>query len=95
MQYGETRLCLITDKKEAMIKELKQIQRKIEEEQHCLVPSGSESEDEHWFLGFNEKGRDVYRKDVRMVLEDIGNQHENVELGFRIKEGLLEERKKS
>ena len=55
---------LLIDKKEAMIKELKQIQKKIEEEQHYLVPSDSKSEDEHWFLGFNEKGRDVYLKDV-------------------------------
>ena len=26
-----------------------------------------------------------------MVLEDIGNQHENVDFGFRIKEELLED----
>ena len=58
------KVMLLIDKKEAMIKELKQIQKKIEEEQHYLVPSDSKSEDEHWFLGFNEKGRDVYLKDV-------------------------------
>ena len=28
-----------------------------------------------------------------MVVEDIGNQHENVEFGFKIKEELLEDEK--
>ena len=32
-------------------------------------------------------------KDVRVVVEDIGNQHEDVEFGFRIKEQLLEDEK--
>ena len=32
-------------------------------------------------------------KDVRVVEEDIGNQHEDVEFGFRIKEQLLEDEK--
>ena len=32
-------------------------------------------------------------KDVRVVVEDIVNRHENVEFGFRIKEELLEDDK--
>ena len=35
--------------------------------------------------GFNGKGGDVFLTDIRVV-GDIGNQHENVYLGFRIKE---------
>ena len=31
-------------------------------------------------------GVDVLLKDVRVVVENIGDQHENVEFGFRIKE---------
>ena len=73
--------------------ELEEIQRKIEDEQDGHVPSDSESEDEQWFLGFNEKGGDVFLKDVRVVVEDIGYQHENVKFGFRIKGKLLEDEK--
>ena len=36
------------------------------------VPNDSESEDEQWFLGFDEKGGDVFLKDVRVAVEDIG-----------------------
>ena len=44
-------------------------------------------------LGFDEKGGDGFLKDVKVVVEDIGNQHENVEFGFRIKEELQEDEK--
>ena len=73
--------------------ELEEIQRRIEEEPHGHVPNDSESEDKQWFLGFDEKGGDVFLKDVRMVVEDIVNRHENVEFGFRIKEELQEDEK--
>ena len=68
--------------------ELEEMQRRTEDEQHGHVPNDSESEDEQWFLGFDEKGGDIFLKDVRVIVEDIGNQHENVEFGFRIKEEL-------
>ena len=73
--------------------ELEEIQRRIEDEPHGHVPNDSESEDQQWFLGFNEKGEDVFLKDVRVVVEDIGNRHENVEFDFRIKEKLHENEK--
>ena len=73
--------------------ELEEIQRRIEDEPHGNVPNDSESEDEQWFLDFDEKGGDVFLKDVRVVVEDIGNRHENVEFGFRIKEELQEDEK--
>ena len=57
------------------------------------LPNDNESEVEHWFLGFSEKGGDVFLKDVRVVAENIGNRHENVEFGFRIKEELPEDEK--
>ena len=72
--------------------ELEEIQRRIEDEPHGYVPNDSKSEDEQWFLGFNQKGGDVFLTDVRVV-EDIDNRHENVEFGFRIKEELLEDEK--
>ena len=53
---------------------------------HGHEPNDSEIEGEQWFLGFHEKGVDVLLKDVRVVVENIGDQHENVEFGFRIKE---------
>ena len=59
--------------------ELEQMQRRREDKPHGHVPNDSESEDEQWFLGFDEKGGDV------------GNRHENVEFGFRIKEELRED----
>ena len=37
------------------------------------------------------KVRDVFLKYIRVVVEDNGNQHENVEFGFRIREDLLED----
>ena len=73
--------------------ELEEIQRKVEDESHSCVPNDSESEDEQWYLGFNKKGGDVFLKDVRVVVEDIGNCIENVEFGFRIKEELQEDEK--
>ena len=73
--------------------ELEEIQRRIEDEPHGHVPNDSESEDQQWFLGFNEKGEDVFLKDVRVVVEDIGNRHENVEFDFGIKEKLHENEK--
>ena len=36
-----------------------------------------------WFLGFHEKVGDVPLKEVTEVVEDIGNQHENVEFGVK------------
>ena len=70
--------------------ELEEIQRRIEEEPHGHVPNDSESENEQWFSGFDEKGGNVFLKDVRVVVEDIGSRHKNVEFGFRIKEELQE-----
>ena len=73
-------------KKQWLIKlELEEIQRRVEDEPHGHVPNDSESEDEQWFLGFDEKGGDVFLKDVKVVAVEIGNRHENVEFGFRIK----------
>ena len=62
--------------------ELEQIQRRIEDKPHDHLPNDSKTEDEQWFLGFDEKGGDVFLKDVRVVVEDTGNQHENVEFGL-------------
>ena len=73
--------------------ELEEIKRRIEDEPHGHVPNDSESKDEQWFLGFDEKSGDVFLKEVRVVVEDISNQHENVVFGFRIKEELLEDEK--
>ena len=48
---------------------------KIEDEPHGRhVPNDSENEDGQWFSVFNEKGGDVFLKDVTVVVEDIGNQ---------------------
>ena len=71
--------------------ELEEIQRRIEDEPHGHVPRDSESEDEQCFLGFDEKSGDVFLRDVRVFVEDIGNHHENFEFVFRIKEELLED----
>ena len=73
--------------------ELEEIKREIEDKPYGHVPNDSESEDEQWFLGFNEKGGYICLKDVRVVVEDIGNQHENVMFGLRIKEELQEDEK--
>ena len=62
--------------------ELEQIQRRIEDKPNGHLPNDSKTEDEQWFLGFDEKGGDVFLKDVRVVVEDTGNQHENVEFGL-------------
>ena len=32
------------------------------------------TEDEQWFLGFDEKGGDVFLKDVKVVVENIGKR---------------------
>ena len=37
----------------------------------------------------------MFLKDVRLVVEDIGNQHEKSEFGFRIKEELQKEKKRN
>ena len=71
--------------------ELQEIQRRIDDEPHIHVPNDSKSEDEQWLLDFDEKGGDVFLKYVRVVVEDIGNRHENAEFGFRIKEELIED----
>ena len=73
--------------------ELEKMQRRIEDEPHGHVRNDSSTEDENWFLGFDEKGVDLFLKDVRVFVEDIGNQHENVLFGVRIKEELLEDKK--
>ena len=64
--------------------ELEEMQRRIEDEPHGHVPNDNESEDQQWLLGFDEKGGDVFVKDFRVVVEDIGNRHESIEFGFRI-----------
>ena len=43
---------------------------------------------------YHVQGRDVFLQDVRVVVEDIGNHHENSEFGIRIKEDLLEDDEK-
>ena len=73
--------------------ELEEIQSRIEDKPHGHIPNDSKSEDEQWFLGFNEKGREVFLKDVRVFAQNMGNRNENVEFGFRIKEELLEDKK--
>ena len=72
--------------------ELEEIQR-IEDDPHGHVQKDSESEEEQWFLGFDENGGDVFLKDIRLVVEDIGDPHENGEFGFRINKELLEDEK--
>ena len=63
-------------KKQRLTKlELEEIQRRIEDEPHSHVPNDSDSEDEQYFLGFNEKDGDVFLKNVRAVVEDIGDRH--------------------
>ena len=67
-------------KKQWLIKMvLEEIERRIEDEPHNHVPNDSESENEKWFLGFDEKGGYLFMKDVRVVMEHISNRHENVE----------------
>ena len=75
-----------SDNKESMVSELEETQR-IEDEPHGHVASHNESEDEQWFLAFNERGRHVFLKHVveREVVEDIGNRHGNIEFGFKDK----------
>ena len=73
--------------------EFEEIQRRIEEKPHGNLTNDSKSEDQQWFLGFDENGGNVCLKDVIVVVEDIGNRHENVEFGLRIKEELLEDEK--
>ena len=73
--------------------ELEEIQRKIEDKSHGHIPNDSKSEGEKWFLGFNEKGSEVFLKDVRVFAQNIGNRNENIEFGFRMKEELLEDQK--
>ena len=73
--------------------ELEEIQRRIEDRVHGHVPNDSENEDDQWFLGFDGKGGGVFLKDVRVVVQDIGNWHEGVEFSFRIKEELQEDEK--
>ena len=42
-----------------MVDEIEEIKRRTEDELQGHVPNDSESENEQWFLGFNEKGGDV------------------------------------
>ena len=72
---------------------MKKYRKKIEDEPHSHVLNNSKSENEQCFLAFRKKGGDVFLKNVRVVVEDIGNRHENVVLGFRIKEELQEDAK--
>ena len=49
---------------------LDEIQRSMEDEPHGRhLQNNSENEEKQWFLGFAEKGGDVFLKDVRMVVE--------------------------
>ena len=51
--------------------ELDEIQRRIEDEPHgSHLKNNSENKEKQWFLGFAEKGGDVFLKDVRMVVEE-------------------------
>ena len=43
---------------------------RIENAPHGHVPNNSESEDEQWLLGFDEKGGDVFLKEVAVVAKD-------------------------
>ena len=43
---------------------------RIENAPHGHVPNNSESEDEQWLLGFDEKGGDVFLKGVAVVAKD-------------------------
>ena len=72
---------------------MRNTEKKIEDEPHSHALNDSKSENEQCFLSFGEKGGDVFLKNVRVVVEDIGNRHENVVLGFRIKEELQEDAK--
>ena len=73
--------------------DLEELQRRIENESNGYVPNDSESKDRHWFLDFHEKGGDVFLKEFRVVVENIGNQYKNLEFGIRIKEELLDDEK--
>ena len=70
--------------------ELEEILIRIEDKPYDHVTYDSESEDGLWLLSFNEKGGDVFLKDVILVVEDTANRHEN---GFSIKEKLQEDEK--
>ena len=57
-------------KKQRLTKlELEEIQRRIEDEPHSYVPNDSDSEDEQYFLGFNEKDGDVFLKNKTLVTD--------------------------
>ena len=74
-------------KKQSLRKlELEKIQKRLKNEPHGHLPNDSEKDDEQWFLGFHEKCGDAFLNDVRVVVEDIGNPHENAEIGLRIKD---------
>ena len=47
--------------------ELEEKQRRIEEELHGHVPNHREREAEQWLLGFDQKGGDVFLKDVEWL----------------------------
>ena len=43
-------------------------------------------------MDIGEKGGDTFLKDVRVLVEDIGNRHVKVEFGFSIQEELQDEK---
>ena len=47
--------------------ELEEKQRRIEDELDGHVPNHSEKEAEQWLLGFDQKGGDVFLKDVEWL----------------------------
>ena len=72
--------------------ELEEIQRRIEAKRHGRVTRNSKWRWEMIFR-FQWKRWDVFLKDDRVNVKDIGNQHENAEFGSRIKEELLKDEK--
>ena len=48
--------------------ELQERKRRIEDEPQGHVPSDSESENQQCFLGSDEKGGDIFLKNVRVVV---------------------------
>ena len=61
--------CQIRNKEWLTNLELQEIQRRVEDEPHGHVPSDTEREAEQWFIGFNEKGGDVFLKDASEKLK--------------------------
>ena len=94
MQYGEQTDvgCLISVNRDWWVRKAKLWKKKkkwlknfeLEEMQEC------ESVEDQWLLQLDEEEKNVFVKDFRVVVENLGNI-ENVEYVLRIKEDLLEE----